>query len=227
METMKSMLRPKPNPQQQVRDWQRKLRQEARNVERQVRDIQREEKGVQKAIKEAVKRNDMVSAKALAKEIVRSRQVVTRLHENRAQLNSISMHLGESVATARVVGYLSKSSEVMTLVNGLMKAPEISATMQEFTKEMTKAGVMEEFVNESLDSALDTDDIEEEIEEEVDKVLSEVAGETAAQLPATRKERLRPQADTSKAKEQEAVAEGADDDEELESLRARLANVRS
>lgn len=60
---------------------------------------------------------------------------------------------------------------------------------------------MEEFVNESLDSALDTDDIEEEIEEEVDKVLSEVAGETAAQLPATRKERLRPQADTSKAKE--------------------------
>ncbi|MCO5601218.1 hypothetical protein L7F22_055337 [Adiantum nelumboides] len=225
METMKSMLLPKPNPQQQLRDWQRKLRQEARNVERQVRDIQREEKGVQKAIKEAVKRNDIVSAKALAKEIVRSRRVVSRLHENRAQLNSISMHLGESVATARVVGQLSKSSEVMTLVNGLMKAPEISATMQEFTKEMTKAGVMEEFVSESLDSALDTDDIEDEIEEEVDKVLSEVAGETASQLPAARKEKI--QATTSKQKEAEPVTEGADDDEELESLRARLANVRS
>lgn len=37
METMKNMLRPKPNPQQQLREWQRKLRQEARNVERQVR----------------------------------------------------------------------------------------------------------------------------------------------------------------------------------------------
>ena len=37
MEAMKSMLRPKPNPQQQLREWQRKLRQEARNVERQVR----------------------------------------------------------------------------------------------------------------------------------------------------------------------------------------------
>ncbi|MCO5585622.1 hypothetical protein L7F22_039557 [Adiantum nelumboides] len=164
-------------------------------------------------------------SQALAKEIVRSRRVVSRLHENRAQLNSISMHLGESVATARVVGQLSKSSEVMTLVNGLMKAPEISATMQEFTKEMTKAGVMEEFVSESLDSALDTDDIEDEIEEEVDKVLSEVAGETAAQLPAARKEKI--QATTSEQKEAEPVAEGADDDEELESLRARLANVRS
>lgn len=37
------------------------------------------------------------SPQSLAKEIVRSRQAVTRLHENRAQLNSISMHLGESV----------------------------------------------------------------------------------------------------------------------------------
>lgn len=34
---------------------------------------------------------------ALAKEIVMSRKAVNRLHENKAQLNSISMHLGESV----------------------------------------------------------------------------------------------------------------------------------
>lgn len=36
---------------------------------------------------------------SLAKEIVRSRRTVNRLHENKAQLNSISMHLGESVGT--------------------------------------------------------------------------------------------------------------------------------
>lgn len=47
-------------------------------------------------------------------------------------------------------------------------------------------------MNDSLDTALDSDDIEEEIEEEVDKVLTEIAGETAAQLPeAVRKERVR------------------------------------
>lgn len=32
---------------------------------------------------------------SLAKEIVQSRRAVTRLYENKAQLNSISMHLGE------------------------------------------------------------------------------------------------------------------------------------
>uniref|UniRef100_A0A2P2JFA2 SNF7 family protein n=1 Tax=Rhizophora mucronata TaxID=61149 RepID=A0A2P2JFA2_RHIMU len=229
MDRVKSMLKPKPNPQQQLRDWQRRLRQECRNIERQIRDIQREEKGVHKAIKEAVKRNDTGSAKALAKEIVRSRKAVNRLYENKAQLNSISMHLGESVAIARTVGHLSKSSEVMKLVNNLMKAPEMAATMQEFSKEMTKAGVIEEVVNDAVDTALDSEDIEEEIEEEVDKVLTEMAGETAAQLPeAVRKERAKAPAQVATtSQEEEAIAEGVDDEEELEQLRERLAKVRS
>ncbi|KAK4834914.1 hypothetical protein QYF36_002428 [Acer negundo] len=224
MDKVKSILKPKVNPQQQLRDWQRKLRQECRNVERQIRDIQREEKSVQKAIKDAAKRNDMVSAKALAKEVLMSRKAVNRLYENKAQLNSISMHLGESVAISRTVGHLSKSAEVMKLVNDLMKAPKMAATMQEFSKEMTKAGVIEEMVNDSLDTALDSDDIEEEIEEEVDRVLTELAGETAAQLPeAARKERARVHAQkASTSHEEEALAEGEDDDEELEALRARL-----
>ncbi|KAL6970643.1 hypothetical protein U1Q18_030337, partial [Sarracenia purpurea var. burkii] len=69
--------------------------------------IQREEKSVQKAIRDAAKRNDMGSAKALAKEIVRSRQTVERLYQNKAQLNSISMHLGESVGRNGTCGHLS------------------------------------------------------------------------------------------------------------------------
>ncbi|KAB2033260.1 hypothetical protein E1A91_D04G006900v1 [Gossypium mustelinum] len=229
MDKFKNMLKPKPNPQQLLRDWQRKLRQECRNIERQIRDVQREEKSVQKAIREAAKRNDMGSAKALAKEIVMSRKAVNRLYENKAQLNSISMHLGESVAIARTVGHLSKSAEVMKLVNNLMKAPQMATTMQEFSKEMTKAGVIEEIVNDAVDTALDSEDIEEETEEEVNKVLSEIAGETAAQLPeAVRKERARvPTQRETTSHQEEAIAEGADDEEELEEIRARLARVRS
>ncbi|KAK4255152.1 hypothetical protein QN277_008186 [Acacia crassicarpa] len=228
MEKVMNVIRPKPNPQQLLRDWQRKLRQECRNIERQIRDIQREEKNVQKAIKEAAKRNDMGSAKALAKELVRSRKTVNRLYENKAQLNSISMHLGESVAIARTVGHLSKSAEVMKLVNNLMKAPEMAVTMQEFSKEMTKAGVIEEIVSDAVDTALDSEDIEDEIEEEVDKVLTAIAGETAAQLPeAVRKEKVKQPAQSVEATEAYAIAEGVDDEEEMEEIRARLAKVRS
>lgn len=41
-------------------------------------------------------------------------------------------------AIARTVGHLSKSAEVMKIVNNLMKAPEMATTMHEFSKEMTK-----------------------------------------------------------------------------------------
>ncbi|OMO78915.1 vacuolar protein sorting-associated protein [Corchorus olitorius] len=43
-----------------------------------------------------------------------------------------------SPSIACTVGHLSKSVEVMKLVNNLMKAPEVAVTMQEFNKEMTK-----------------------------------------------------------------------------------------
>lgn len=46
--------------------------------------------------------------------------------------------LATIAAIARTVGHLNKSAEVMKLVNNLMKAPEVAATMQEFSKEMTK-----------------------------------------------------------------------------------------
>ncbi|XP_052195200.1 vacuolar protein sorting-associated protein 24 homolog 1-like isoform X2 [Diospyros lotus] len=84
-----------------------------------------------------------------------------------------------------------------------------------------KAGVIEETVNEAVDSALDSEDIEEESEEEVDKVLTALAGETAAQLPeAARKEKLKqPAKVVGDEVEDEAIAEGADDEEELEEIR--------
>eukprot|EP00899_Mesostigma_viride_P025958 jgi/Mesvir1/6547/Mv16807-RA.1 len=174
----------KPTPQEQVREWQRKLRGNMRQVERQVRDIEREEKNVRKSVKEAAKRNDIASAKILAKEIVRSRKAVSRLYENRAQINSVCLHLSESLAMARAVGHLQKSTEVMKLVNDLMKTSEIAATMKELSMEMMKAGVIDEMVGESMESALDTENLEEDSEAEVAKVLAEIAGEFANQLPS-------------------------------------------
>ncbi|KAF3538812.1 hypothetical protein F2Q69_00019204 [Brassica cretica] len=207
MKKVMKIIKPKPDPKQRLRDWQRKLRQECRDIERQIRDIEKEERTVHKAIKEAAKRNDMVSAKALAEAIVSSRRTVNKLYENKAQMNSISMHLGESIAVAGTVGNLSKSTE----------APQMAAIMQEFGKEMTKAGVIEEFVIDAIDNALDSEGMEEEIDEEVDKVLTAIAGETAAELPeAVRKERIK----------EEAIAEGVDyDEEELEEIQLGLLKL--
>uniref|UniRef100_M4CW99 Uncharacterized protein n=1 Tax=Brassica campestris TaxID=3711 RepID=M4CW99_BRACM len=67
----------------------------------------------------------MLLLKALVKEIVSSRR------------NCVF----EKDAVGQTVGNMSKSAEVMKLVNNLMKAPQMAATMQKFTKEMTKVAL--------------------------------------------------------------------------------------
>ena len=56
-------------------------------------EIQREEEKVRKSIKNAAKRGDTGTAKMLAKEVVRSRKAVNRLHTSKAQMNSVVMQM--------------------------------------------------------------------------------------------------------------------------------------
>lgn len=58
----------------------------------------------------------------------------------------------------------------MKTVNDLVRVPELNQTMQQMSREMMKAGLIEETMGEMLDDVMDTDDIEEDADAEVDKV---------------------------------------------------------
>ena len=95
-----------------------------------------------KSIKDCAKRNDIRSMKVLAKEIVSSRKTVSRLYQNKAQLNSVSMMLTEQLATLRAVGHITKSTEVLKAMNGLVKNTQVTETMRDMSKEMMKNGLI-------------------------------------------------------------------------------------
>jgi charged multivesicular body protein 3 len=133
-----------------------------------------EELKVKKSLKEAAKKGDQKVCRMLAKEIIHSRKASTRIHTSKAQLNSIGMQLQQMMAQVKVAGTLKKSTEIMKSVNRLVKLPEIGQQMQEMSREMMKAGVIEEMMEDSMDAVLDDDGIEEEAEEEVEKVLVEL-----------------------------------------------------
>lgn len=209
---MLKFLIPNEDPKELVRKWQASLRAEQRALDRQVRDIQFEEKKVQKAIREAAKRGDMGAARHLAKEVVQSRKAVGRIYTNKAHMQSLSTALTEQLAMLRVAGTLSKSTEVMKEVNTIIKAPELQKTMVEMSKEMMKAGLIEEMMSDAIDSAIGGEDEEEETEEEVQKVLDEIALATASALPSAQR--------TKQAARQQAA------EEEEGELHARLDAVR-
>lgn len=65
---------------------------------------------------------------------------MTRLYVNKAQFISMNSQLTEQLGLAKVAGTLSKSTEVMTIVNDLMRTPALMRDMQQMSREMMKVG---------------------------------------------------------------------------------------
>lgn len=159
-----------------MREWTSKIRKQTMLLDRQIRNIQREEEKVKLTLKQAAKKGDRDVCVILAREIVNSRKAVNRINTSKAQLNSVSLHMQQQAANLRVAGAMQKSSDVMRAMNNLVKVAEISAVMQELSREMMRAGIIEEMMEETLDevTGVDEEEMEEQVQAEVDKVLFEL-----------------------------------------------------
>ncbi|KAF8486535.1 vacuolar sorting protein Vps24 [Gautieria morchelliformis] len=178
-----------PGPEEKVRAWQRRLKSEQRHLEREIRQLDTATNKARTQLKQLAAKGDTKSARILAKEVVRSNKQKGRLHVSKARLGSIEVQLTQQMAMAKVTGSLQKSTEIMKLSNTLVKLPQISQTMREMSMEMTKAGILEEMIDETVQLE-DDEELEEEAEAEVDKVLFEVtdgklgqAGSVGTELP--------------------------------------------
>uniref|UniRef100_A0A8D8VUN2 Charged multivesicular body protein 3 n=1 Tax=Cacopsylla melanoneura TaxID=428564 RepID=A0A8D8VUN2_9HEMI len=173
------------DPKEQVNEWCHKIRKEGYQLDRQIRSIEREEDKVKKALKEAAKKNDKDVCITLAKEIVNARKHITKIHTSKAHLNSIQLQMKNQLSLLRVSGSIQKSTEVMQAMQRLVNVPEVAATMREMSKEMMKAGIMEEMIEETMESIEpDVEDMEEQAQEEIDKVLWELTAGALGKVPA-------------------------------------------
>lgn len=174
---------------------------------------------MKKSIKDAAKKGQTDVAKILAKELIQSRKAVSKMYASKAQMNSVVMSMQQQLSMMRMSGSIQRSTEVMAAMRNLIKLPEIQASMMELSKEMTKAGLIEEMMEDTFES-LEDDDLEEEADKEVDKVLWEVTnGQLGVLGPVSSKVPDHP----------EAVAPEPvmDSDEEGEDLQERLQALRS
>lgn len=217
------------SPKDQCREWTSKLRKQGYLLDREVRKIENEEFKLQKDLRAAAKKNDKEVCLILAKELIRSKKAKGRLHSAKSQINSISMIIQEQMATVKMAGSLQRSTEVMRSMQNLVSVQNISATMQDLSREMMKTGIIGEMMDEAVEEAIDEDPIDEEAQAEVDRIMSELEVDTGAKLsnapstaPAAAKQ-AEQQASTSK-EEPEAVEE---DDEDMKMMQRRLEMLKS
>lgn len=193
-------------------------------------------------MKEAAKKNDKQVCLILAKEVIRSRKAINRIYASKAQLSSVQLQMqqqmGESSAivtlkqfmfsnesswiflkaTLKVSGSLAKSTEVMQAMQRLVRLPEIADTMREMSREMTKAGILEEMIDETMESLEDSEEIEEEAQGEVDKILWELTDGKLGEAPSVP---LATPSDPAASKAEES------EEEDLDEMRSRLEALRT
>ncbi|TEB35696.1 vacuolar sorting protein Vps24 [Coprinellus micaceus] len=186
-----------PTPEEKVRAWQAKLRGEQRQLDREMRQLDQATTKARQSVKSLATKGDVKNARILAREVVRSNKQKDRLSVSKARLGSINNQLQQQLAMSKVTGSLQRSTEIMRLSNSLIKLPQISQAMREMSMEMTKAGIMEEMMEDVLEMDED-EELEEEADAEVDKVLFDLTdgklGQVAPienEVPALEDEALR------------------------------------
>lgn len=119
----------------------------------------------------------------------------------------------------KIESSMKASTGIMKNVNTLVRMPELTGTMRELSMELTKAGIIEEMVSDTIDQDGVLEDADEETEAEVDKVLGEVL-----------KDRMQPAAEVpTEPLPQQPVEEEeeVDSEEMLAQMRGRLEALKS
>lgn len=166
---------------------------------------------------------DRTVATMLARELVGSKKAKNRMHESKAQMNSVSMQLKENLAMAKMAGCLSQSTQVMAAMNNLVRVDQIQGVMMSMSQEMMRAGIIEDMIDDTLDD-LDMDsDIEEEAEDEVNKILFELTEGALGQLEDVGTSELPIATSTEPVEPVSAEASMESDSADLDDMQARLA----
>mmetsp|Transcript_13485 Transcript_13485/g.16916 ORF Transcript_13485/g.16916 Transcript_13485/m.16916 type:complete len:193 (-) Transcript_13485:436-1014(-) len=188
-----------------------------RSMDREIRNIQAAEKKSEAECQKLAKQGRIDACKIIAKEIYRTRATINRMYQNKAQMNSISMQLTTQASLVRAAGSMKRSSDVMAAMNKLVNVPQLQKTMIEMQREMQRAGLIDDMVNDAMES-LDGDEIEEESENQINSIVAEITGDIFNEKDVNNVPTSIPQSEQSSA----VVAEENKEADDLDAMKARL-----
>eukprot|EP00210_Caulerpa_lentillifera_P005302 g5066.t1 len=193
-----------------VRTAKRDIQKNSRDVERELTALKREEQKLILQIKQATKQGNTANARVLAKSLIRLRGQITKLTEGSAQLKGISTQMTTAGATHTVGTAMKNASTAMKAVSKATDAQKMQQTLQSFTKENEKMSLAQEFMDDAVESALDTDGIEDEADDVMNQVLDEIGIEFNSKLsgshaPATKVQARRARVANESAEEEDEL----------------------
>ncbi|KAG7493430.1 charged multivesicular body protein 3 isoform X2 [Solea senegalensis] len=212
---------PERPPTELINIWSQKIRKEMRGIDKEIRHVQREQERVTRSIKDAAKKGQKDACVILAKGVIQSKRAIQKLHASKAHMNSVILSMKNQLSVQRIAGAVQQSTEVMEAMQLLVKVPKIQATMRELSKEMMKAGMIEDILQDSFERMEDEEDMEEAADEEVENILFQVTAGALGTAPNK-------VTDSLPSVEPGGASTALDDEtENIEAMHSRLAALRS
>lgn len=147
------------------------LRKNKRELDRSMNQLQPLKKKTEALIKKAAKDKDYKSAKVYARELININRQYNKLYLSKTRIDSITMSINEQWSMNKLTTSLQLLTGVMKDVNQLVSLGAILGTMQELLKELMKAGVINEMMDDMVDLDVEDDEIESESQDEVNKII--------------------------------------------------------
>lgn len=168
----------KPDPKELARKWKRAITHEIRLLQRTNTSVGRSILEARRDLKAAARRGERDNLPILARAIVQAQHSQTRNHTTIASMESLKRSIDIQVGTIRVTNAMSNVADIMTLMNQLVRVPELQKTMRVLNREMCQASIVDEILGDVVD-----EDVEVEADSEVAAILAEITQGQLQQSP--------------------------------------------
>ncbi|KAJ0391762.1 hypothetical protein ATCC90586_011419 [Pythium insidiosum] len=146
-------------------------------------NLQQQEKKLIIEIKKMAKEGQIASVKIMAKDLVRTRQHVTKFYTMRSQLQAVALRMETAKSAEAMTSALQGTTKALKSMAKTMNLPRLNKIMMEYTKESEKMEMQQEMIGETIDDVMDADQDEEEEDKIVGQVLDEIGIDLTGAVP--------------------------------------------
>lgn len=202
-----------PDPKEQMRKINQLLRKNKRELDRSMNQLQPLKKKTESLIKSSAKNKDYKSAKIYARELININKQYNKLHLSKARIDSITMSINEQYSMTKLTLSLQTLTGIMRDVNQLVSLGVVLGTMQELQKELMRAGIINEMMDDMVDLDFEDDELESESQDEVNKIIQSLTEDKLSKIET--------EVPASNFQEEAPIAD-EEDTEALDEMRERL-----
>jgi len=174
-------------PAEMMREYKRNVDRSVREIEREKTKLQQQEKKVIADIKKAAKDGQMGPVKIMAKDLVRTRNQITKFYQMKCQMQAVGLRLQTIKSTQAMTEAMKGAAKAMRAMNAAVKPIAMQKILMEFEKQNQLMEDKQEMMDDAMDDAMEAEDEEGQVEEVVGQVHLPASRFTAGWFLSDRK----------------------------------------